>query len=156
VNKQGFSGAMFPVPGLRGVAAIATSSVAGFMLGWLWYGPLFGSQFVAAISVDKKMDPKDFQAEAKKRWPATMGMCFASSMACTVIRSYATWAALTTFGIQTLSGAVCTAALAFAGSHLPSVHHHFWEGRPYDLIFIAFSNELTAAVLAGVIVFTLM
>jgi len=144
-----------PVPGWSALRAIAASAVVNFAVAGVWYGVLFSDRWQQHMCRDKSIRPADFN-RAAAHFPASEPTRFAVSLACHLVRACILWVVLLLTRVESAIMAVGVAVALFAGSQVPSVHHHFWEGRPFGLIALTMANELTACLLNAVVLVTLM
>jgi hypothetical protein len=125
--------------------AVIVSTIAGFVLGWLWYSPvLFAKPWMAEM----KITPEAMKAAAEKG----MAVYFTKSLVYTL---------LSTFGLAVLiaahgsSGALAGAKLgAFVGLFVVGarlVNGGTWEQRSARLLAINVGHEVVLFALQGAI-----
>ncbi|MBI2038048.1 MAG: DUF1761 domain-containing protein [Candidatus Magasanikbacteria bacterium] len=59
--------------------AVLAAAVASMLIGSIWYGPLFGKKFMAAMGMDK-WTPEQQAAMKKKMWMSYVGQFIASTV----------------------------------------------------------------------------
>ncbi len=124
--------------------AVLVAAIASMVVGFLWYGPLFGKQWVQLMNFDKKK----IDATKKKG----MGKTFAIAFISTLIMSYI----LAHFVDYTQAKTVAEGAVAgfwiwlgfIATVQLGIV---LWEGKPLKLYLINATHYLVTLVIMSAI-----
>ena len=124
--------------------AVLSAAIASMVVGFLWYGPLFGKLWVKMMSFDKKkMD------EAKKK---RMGKTYVLAFLTSLIMSYVLAHFVDYVEAMTIAdGAVLGFWLwigFFATTQIGSV---LWEGKPVKLYLINTLHYLVALVVMAAI-----
>ena len=131
---------LVPVNYLAVLAAAAASMVIGF----LWYGPLFGKQYMKLM----KVDDKKLKAAKKKG----MGKSYALTFLTSLITGYVLANFVGYLGASTASEGAVLGFLVwigfFATTQLGIV---IWEGKPVKLYFLKTLNELATLAAMGAI-----
>ncbi len=118
--------------------AVLCAAIVGFVIGWTWYGPLFGKQWIKLM----KFTPKDFKR--MKSMPATyMFSGFIGLLLTTyVLAHFVDYLEADTFGLG--------ARMAFwlwLGLVAPVQYGVFlWEGKPFKLFLLNTAQTLVALV----------
>ena len=124
--------------------AVLVAAISSMVLGFLWYGPLFGKTWMKLMSFDKKkMD------EAKKK---EMGKTVAAAFISALLMSYilahfvvyaqaATWIDGVVAGLWIWLGFVATVMFGMV----------LWEGKPLKLYLINASHYLVVLAVMGAI-----
>ena len=125
--------------------AVLAAAVASMVIGFLWYGPLFGRQYMALMNFDKKK-----MQEMKKKG---MGKTYALAFLTSLIMSYVLAHFVAYVGAKTIAdGAVLGFWLwigFFATTQLGMV---LWEGKPVKLYFLNTLHYLvTLIVMASIL-----
>lgn len=124
-------------------AAIAVATVAAFLIGWIWYGPLFGKPWAKAMGI--KMDKKPDPAVMMK----AMGLQLLGLFLTTFVLAHTSqvWRA-SVWGISGQDGSSmmygCYAALfTWIGFYVPlQLGKISWEMKPWKLFFINAGHDL--------------
>lgn len=126
--------------------AVFAAAVASVIIGFLWYGPLFGKQYMALMGLDKKK-----LNEAKKKG---MGKAYALAYLTSLIMAYV----LVQFISYARASTIADAAVLgfwlwigfFATTQLGMV---LWENKPIQLYVINTLHYLvTLIVMAAILV----
>lgn len=128
--------------------AVLAAAVVAFVLGWIWYGPLFGKKWMAL---------EGFTPESMKAMKMTGGMAIVLGFVTTFITSSVLgWlAAALNFGGTGVMGALQLAFWPWLGFMMTTIMGRWlWEGKTF--VLCAF-NALHAyiALLVMALVFTL-
>lgn len=124
--------------------SVLGAALAAFLLGWIWYGPLFGKQWMAMMGYTKE------SIKTMKMKPSTaMVLGFFSMLAMAyVVAMFSNILAIADF-----SGAVALAFFLWLGFVatvlLGSV---LWENRSWNLYFFNIAYHLVTISLIAVIV----
>ena len=137
---------MFLVP--INYLAILLCGVAAMVLGFLWYGPIFGKEWSKMVGMTKeKMD------KAKGAMPKTYGLMFISSLVMAYALAHFIWYAAP--GTVTLLIGVKTAVwgwLGFVATYAFSKFLFNAEDKPWMLLVIDTGYYLVLLVLMGAII----
>lgn len=124
--------------------AVVAAAVVSMILGFLWYGPLFGKTWMALM----KIKPKDIQAAKKKGMEKTMALGFLTMLIMAyVLAHFVDYAAATTAAAGATVGALAWlgfVATVTAGSVL-------WEGKPTKLYALNNAYQLVSLAAMGAI-----
>lgn len=114
------------------LTAVVAAAVASLVVGWLWYGPLFGKAWVK-LTGKTSMGNKD-------EMPKSMVIVFVGSLATAWILS----AFLQLTGSSAvLSSALSVALWAWLGFQAPeAVGVVLWEGKSWNLFFLNAAQKL--------------
>lgn len=122
--------------------AILASVVALFALGFLWYGPIFGEQWMHMVGLDLA------KVEAN---PPSTGL-WISNLISTVVPVYALAWLCKELKVETvLKGAAIGLLIAFAFNHLPNMTGNMFADRPYGLAWITGGFSMVGMAIAGAI-----
>ena len=122
--------------------AVLVAAIVSFVVGWLWYGPLFGKMWKGLMGYT------DESIKAMAMKPATsMFWGFVTALITAYVLAYF----LALSGVSTVEGA-CTLAFwiwlgFFATVALGSV---LWEGKPIKLFILNAAHQLVALILMAV------
>jgi len=119
---------MVPIVSVNYLAVLA-AGIVSIVLGFLWFGPLFGKQWTSLMGFDKKK-----MEEAKKKG---MGRTYAIMIIGTLVTSYVLAHFVDYLDATNISGALQAAFWIWLGFiatvMLGSV---LWEGKPWKLYFL--------------------
>jgi hypothetical protein len=126
--------------------AVLASAVAAMIIGAIWYGPLFGKKFTAALGLDKLSPEK--QAEMKKLMPVSyLGQFLAS-----LVMFYVMSALIGGLGELTVWGGLMTALLVWVGFVVPlKLGDLLWGGK-MTMFWLGVGNMLLTLLAAGAII----
>lgn len=123
--------------------AVLVAAVVNFVVGWIWYGPLFGDVW------KKLMGLSDQSMKSMKLTPMqamSMGFVVALVMAY-VLAHYAS-----IVGITTIGGAFQLSFWTWLGFMATvSIGSYLWEGRPFKLFVLNAAEQLVALFLMAVV-----
>ena len=125
--------------------AVLVAAVASMVVGFLWYGPLFGKQWVKLMKIDDKKIK-----EAKQKG---MGKTYFLAFLTTLVMSYVLAHFVDYVEAKTIADGVILGFWIWIGflatTQIGSV---FWEGKPVKLYLINTSHYLVAlAVMAAIL-----
>ena len=127
--------------------AVFASTLAGFILGWIWYGPLFGKQWKALEGfTDEKM-------KAMKMSPVTaMVGGFITSFLMSFVLAHSIVFASAYFGMSGLSSGLMSGLWNWLGFVVPvSAGIVLWEGKSWTLLFLNLAYWLVSLLAMGTI-----
>ena len=123
--------------------AVLVAAVVAHVVGFLWYGPLFGKKWMSLM----KLTDKDKEKAKQKGMAKTIIGSFLS----TLVMAYILALLVGYAGLNPVTGAA-TGALAWVGflatSQLGMV---FWENKPWSLYFLSTGHYLVTLVVMGAI-----
>ncbi len=127
--------------------AVLLSAVAAMVIGFLWYGPLFGKEWMLLVGLtEAKM------AKAKDQMGQMYGLMFVSSLVMAYVLAHFVWYAAP--GSLTLLIAVKTAVWAWLGFVITTQLSKFLfspDKKPVKLLVIESSYYLVTLIVMGVI-----
>ncbi|OGE86018.1 MAG: hypothetical protein A3J48_03225 [Candidatus Doudnabacteria bacterium RIFCSPHIGHO2_02_FULL_46_11] len=126
--------------------AVLVAAVASMIIGSIWYGPLFGKQFIQAMGMDK-WSPEKQAAEKKK-----MGMTYALQFVGSLVMFYVLAGFIGRMGDLTLNEGVITALWVWIGFAVPfKLAEEIWGGN-MKLFWIGIGSHLVTLLAAGAII----
>ena len=132
--------------------AVVIAAVAAQVLGFLWYGPLFGKKWMSLM----KFTDKDMEKAKEKGMAKTYLMSFVASLVTAAVLSQLVGPFLTVFGAYTgfsaLTGAAGGALVWLGFVATKSLSSVFWEGKSWKLYFLNTAYDLVNLLLMGAIV----
>jgi hypothetical protein len=109
------------MPAVNYIAVLA-AAVASMVLGFLWYGPLFGKMWMKLMGVKEMGD--------KSQMPKNYAIVFVGSL----VTAYVVSVFLVLTNMTTLTGALTLAFWAWLGFQAPLlVGSVLWEGKSWNL-----------------------
>ena len=109
--------------------AVLVATVAAIVLGFVWYGPLFGKTWMNLMDIDKKK-----MGEAKKKGMAANYVIMIIS---TLVMSYILAHFVKYLGATDIAGALQTAIWIWLGFIATvQIGIVLWEGKPWKLYFL--------------------
>lgn len=131
--------------------AVVAAAAANFVLGFLWYGPLFGKQWMSLMQI-----PAEKIREAKAKGMGAMKMQFALAAIGSLIMSYVLAHALvfasSYFGVTGPSAGIMAGFWNWLGFIAPvTLGSVLWEGRPWALWVLNNAYWLLSLCVMGVI-----
>ena len=114
-----------------------------FVVGILWYGPLFGRQWMKAANITQEDISSGSQIAP-----------VLSSLVASLIWTYVLTVAINLAAVQTIWGALLVAALGWVGFHAVQVWNHIsYDGRPRSLFFITTLYDLVVLLLTAIVIY---
>lgn len=109
--------------------AVLVATIAAIVLGFLWYGPLFGKTWMRLMNIDKKK-----MEEAKKKG---MTMNYVIMIISTLVMSYILAHFVKYLGATNIAGALQAAIWIWLGFIATvQIGIVLWEGKPWKLYFL--------------------
>lgn len=125
--------------------AIVASVVASIVIGSVWYGPLFGKMFMAAMGMNDWTPEK--QAKMKKMMP----LSYLGQMLASLVMFFFLDGFIVGFGKTTLTGGMWVAFTVWLGFVLPlTLGNLLWGGKK-ELFYLMSGNMLLTLLAAGAI-----
>jgi hypothetical protein len=126
--------------------AIVVSAIVSMIIGSIWYGPLFGKPFMAAMGMDK-WTPEQQAAEMQK-----MKVTYSIQFVASLIMFYVLAMFLSRTGEMNVHNGLLTAFLAWLGFVMPvQLGNAIWGGK-MTLFWIGAGNMLVTLLAAGAII----
>ena len=126
--------------------AVLASAGASMIIGSIWYGPLFGKKFIAAMGMDK-WSPEQQAAEKKK-----MGMTYFLQFVASLVMFYVLAWLMGGLGQMSINGGLMTAFWVWLGFVVPlKLGDAIWGGK-MSLFWIGIFNMLVTLLAAGAII----
>ncbi|MBI4095076.1 MAG: DUF1761 domain-containing protein [Candidatus Liptonbacteria bacterium] len=125
--------------------SVFVAAVAAFAFGAIWYGPLFGKQWMAMMGFTKE------SMKMMKLTPAqAMGLGFVTAIIVAYVLAYFAAA----LGVQGASGALSLAFLVWLGFVATTLMGSFlWEGKPFKLFaFNAVYQLISFSIMSLIVV----
>lgn len=124
--------------------AVVVAAVASFVVGWLWYGPLFGKTWMK-LTGKTSMGNKD-------EMPQSMAIMFVG----TLVTAWVLSAFLQLTGSTTLQAALPVALWAWLGFQAPeALGVVLWEGKSWNLFFLNAAEKLVSLLVIAAVLSSL-
>jgi hypothetical protein len=128
------------------------AAAAAVILGVLWYGPLFGRQWMRTVGISHEQ-----MAEAKRRGMQGMWRTYAVMIIGTLVMSYVLAHVIAAFGDslgESIGGTGASAGIwMWLGFVAPvTLGSVLWENRPWKYWFIVAGYYFVSLVLMGIII----
>jgi hypothetical protein len=124
--------------------AVLVAALAQMGVGMLWYGPVFGKQWMAYVGIT----PESMKNMPLTMWQAMIGGLVTALVMATVL-SYASLF----FAATTITHALLLAFWMWLGFVLTTQAGSFlWEGKPFGLLLLNASQSIVALGVMSVIV----
>lgn len=109
--------------------SVIVAAAAGMILGFLWYGPVFGNYWIKLM----KFTAKDMEAAKKKGMTAQYFATFIGS----IIMAFALDMLFQALGVTSIGGAWAFAVIVWVGFFLTlTLSSVLWEGKPLQLYIL--------------------
>jgi hypothetical protein len=123
--------------------AVFVAALVNFVVGWLWYGPLFGKMWKSLMGFT---DESIKNMKMKPMVAMFLGFVSSLIMACVLARL------LIVYGAYDLTGAWSLAFLVWIGFLVTtSASGYLWEGKPLKLFVLNIAYQLVAVFLTAVV-----
>ena len=137
------------------VLRIILAAVAAHMLGFLWYGPLFGKKWMSLMGLTEK----DKEKAKQKGMAKTYLMSFVASLVMAAVLDFVIgeigfvdFTGATPALWNVLGGALAGALVWLGFVATKSLGSVFWEGKSWGLYFLNTAYDLVNLLLMGAIV----
>ncbi len=128
--------------------AIVVAAIAAFLVGWLWYGPLFGKQWMSLMGITKKEMEKG-KKEMQEQMPVMILVGFLATLAMAFVLAFFVSLAQSPNALW----GMCAGAIAWFGFVMTVLLNSFlYEKRPISLWMLNAAHYLVALVLMGAII----
>ena len=127
------------------IVGVVVAAVAAFIVGFIWYGPLFGKKWM--MYTGKK--EADLQ-KGKDRMPMVMGLGFITAL----VTAYVLGVFISSLGAVAIVDALAVGFLAWLGFQATILAGDvLWDGRPVGLFVLNAAHQLvTALIMAAILV----
>ena len=128
--------------------AVLASGVASMILGYLWYGPLFGKMWIALSG----MSPDKIEAAKAKGMTTSYALMFVGSLVMAYILSHALVFAASFLGTEGVNAGLMTGFWNWLGFIAPvTLGSVLWEGKSWKLWLLNNAYYLVLLLIMGVI-----
>ncbi len=132
--------------------AVLIAAIANMALGFAWYGPLFGKQWVAMMGWTKADMEKGREKMQKDGWKTYL-LAFAGSLMTSFVLAYVITFLGAYFYIGGIAMGMVTGFWMWVGFVVPvTLSTVLWEGKSWKLWFLNTSYYMFAFMIMGAIV----
>ncbi len=132
--------------------SIVIAAVVNMILGFVWYGPLFGKQWISMMGWSKS----DMDAAKKKGMAKSYAIMALGSLVMAFVLAHALIFASTYMNISGVSVGLSTGFWNWLGFVVPvTLSSVLWDGKPWKLWFLNAGYYLAALLLMGSILASL-
>ncbi len=129
--------------------AVFFAAIANMVLGFLWYGPLFGKQWIALMGWSKEQVEKG-QKQMKESGFKTYTLAFIGSLLMGFVLSHSLTFANSYLGTSGIGAAVMAGFWSWLGFVAPvTLGSVLWEGKSWKLWLLLNSYYLVALLVMG-------
>lgn len=126
------------------ILAIFITAIVGFLLGWVWYGPLFGKKWVKAMGFSKSDLNKAKKKGMGKTMLTTFIMVLVSTYVLAIIVKFIS-------AVSVLDGAFAGVLVWFGFYFTKSIGTSLFENKSQNLLYINTSHDLVRLLISGAI-----
>ena len=131
--------------------AVFVAAVAAMILGYLWYGPLFGKEWAKLMGWSPEHMEK-MKSQGKNKMMRSYGLMFAGSLLMAFVLSHSIVFATTYMHRSGAVGGLEAGWWSWLGFIVPAtIGIVLWDGKPWKLWFINAGYFLVDLLLMGVI-----
>ena len=127
--------------------AIVVAALAAHVLGYLWYGPLFGKKWMQLM----KLTDKDKEKGKHKGMAKLMAISFIGSLVTAAVLSLFIGPGFGDVKSGMINGAIVAALVWIGFMATKALGGVLWEGKSWKLYFLNVSYDLVSLLLMGVI-----
>ena len=135
----------------KNLTAVALATLASFVLGWLWHGPLFGNAWAREMKMDRSVKP-DPKVMIKGLILTIIGNFF---MAYVLAHDVYAWSLVPGIGNmkEGFSIPFQTAFFLWLGYYVPThIGATIWENKSWKLTTINLGYHFTSLLIAAIII----
>ena len=129
--------------GVNYLAVIVSAILGGIVLGTLWYGPIFGKQWMKMIGLTEKDKEKAKQKGMRKY--------YLISLIASLISVYVLAVLIKSLGATTILSGMCVGFLVWIFIATVMINSILWEGKSINLYILNVSYQLVAYLIMGAI-----
>lgn len=129
--------------------AVLLSAVVAIILGFVWFGPLFGKIWMRTIKIDM---PTEMTKAMKQAMTRSYALVAAAALVMAAVLAHALFYVTEFTGLAGVSTGITTALWCWLGFMVaPLMGPVLWEDRPWKYFFITSGYWLIALCLMGTI-----
>lgn len=124
--------------------AVFVAAIAHMAVGMLWYGPLFGKQWMAYVGITP---------ESMKHMPLTMWQAMVGGFITALLMAFVLAVVADTMGVLFWDEALFLSFMVWLGFTSTTIAGSFlWEGKPFGLFVLNAAQSLVSLLIMGLIV----
>ncbi len=128
--------------------AVVLSAVAALFIGFLWFGPVFGKQWISVMGFTKEQ----MDAAMKKGMASSYLSMFVAALVMAFVLAHAIIFADSYLGMSGIAGGIVVACANWLGFVAPVfLGAVIWEGKPWKWWFLNAGYYLVDLVVMGII-----
>ncbi len=129
--------------------AVLGAALAAVVLGFIWFGPLFGKQWMKSYGMEM---PKEITKSMKQAMMRSYSMVAVAALVMAAVLAHALFYVTEFTGLTGVSTGITTALWCWLGFMVaPLMGPVLWEDRPWKYFFITAGYWLVALALMGTI-----
>ncbi|MCC7522835.1 DUF1761 domain-containing protein [Candidatus Uhrbacteria bacterium] len=129
--------------------AVLAAAAASFVLGWVWFGPLFGKPWMKAMGISAS----DIEKSKKEGMGKTMALNAVGTLVMAYVMAHSMVFATTYLNISGVSAGLQGGLWNWLGFMAPVIMgDQLWGGKPWKLFPITAGYYLVSLCLMGVII----
>jgi hypothetical protein len=129
---------------ITNIWTIIVAVIASFVLGWIWYGPLFGKIWMQSQTIDH------MKAEAMKKGMVKSAVTQLIATIISVIVFTSLASALSLVGFGALAGLAFWIWLGFIAS--VTIGTVVWEGKSWSFFFVLAGYNLVSLLITSLVI----
>ena len=130
--------------------AVLFAALAAFVLGFIWFGPLFGKQWMRVLGVEM---PTEMTKAMKRQMVRSYAITGIGALVMATVLAHALFYVFEFTGVTGAGTGVTVALWCWLGfSALPLIGSVLWEDRPWKYWFIVAGYWLVALMVMGGII----
>jgi len=127
--------------------AVLVAAVVNMVVGFLWYGPIFGKMWIAMMGWSST-DVARGEEKMKKEMNKSYALAFLSSLVMAYVLAYFVFI----YGAVSVGGALELAFWIWLGFMATiSLSGYIWEGKPFKLFVLNAGEQLVALALMALV-----
>lgn len=131
------------------LVAVLVAAIVAFVLGSIWYGPLFGKPWMRLMGIQK---PDVMTPEMKSKMISSYVIMFVTTLVMAYVLAGAIIFASAYLNISGLDMGIIAGVMNWLGFVMPvSLSVVLWEQKPWKLWFIQSGYYLVSLVLMGIV-----
>lgn len=131
--------------------AVLLAAVASIVIGFLWYGPVFGKPWMKLMGFSKD----DIEKAKKKGMTQTYVIMILGSLVMSYVLAHTTEFAMTYTKTYSIMGGLMSGFWTWLGFMAPiQMDEVLWGGKPWKLYFLNTGYRLASLLAMGVIIAT--
>lgn len=131
--------------------AVLVAAIVNHAIGFMWYGPLFGKQWISLMNFDKKKIAEAQKKGMKGMWKTILAS-FIASLAIAWVLAHSIVFAKAYLGISAVAAGIMTGFMTWLGFLATTqLNIVLWEGKPLKLYFLNTLYYFVSLIVMGMI-----